>query len=72
MCPEERYDPTGQSEEATEVYAAPLTTLRNINRKGEREKERELTGITVPSLARENNNSAPARTAASGADIYCI
>ena len=45
MCPEERYDPTGQSEEATEVYAAPLTTLRNINRKGEREKERELTGI---------------------------
>ena len=31
-----------------------------------------IVSITVPSLARENNNSAPARTAASGADIYCI
>ena len=30
------------------------------------------TAITVPSLARENNNSPPARTAAADAAIYCI
>ena len=28
--------------------------------------------ITLPSLARENNNSPPERTAAADAAIYCI
>ena len=28
--------------------------------------------IALPSLARENNNSPPARTAAANAAIYCI
>ena len=52
MCPEERYDPTGQSEEATEVYAAPLTTLRNINRKGEREGANRYTStICIRTIA---------------------
>ena len=32
--------------------------------------ERKL--ITLPALARENNNSPPARTAAANAAIYCI
>ena len=35
-------------------------------------KTDEYMTITLPSLARENNNSPPARTAAADAAIYCI